>query len=326
MPIALVAALLGSLSIHAAALFLPEVDLSPAPEPPPLTAELIPPPQLPEAPPVKPAEPPPKPRPVPRRPVAAPVAAAQTPATPVNSEPQPVHPQPEPAVEPVGSAAKTAPSAPALPATPVLAASGRVRYAVYRGDRGFEVGRAEHAWEFADGNYRVTTLTETSGLVALFKSVRVELESSGTLTARGLRPDRFITRGNGAETRETAEFDWSAGEAVLARDGSRRAIAAGAQDLASFYYQLAYLPRLDEGVALTVVSGRKVERYRFDSLGEEEVTVPAGTFRTLHLRVQTDSVTELWLAPDRGLLPVKIRHSDKKGEAFEEHAVELGRP
>ena len=59
MPIALVAALLGSLSIHAAALFLPEVDLSPAPEPPPLTAELIPPPQLPEAPPVKPAEPPP---------------------------------------------------------------------------------------------------------------------------------------------------------------------------------------------------------------------------------------------------------------------------
>ena len=70
MPLALLAAFLGSLSIHAAALFLPDIDLSTAPEPPPLTAELKPLPKLPAPEPEvrKPVEPPPKPRVEPARP------------------------------------------------------------------------------------------------------------------------------------------------------------------------------------------------------------------------------------------------------------------
>ena len=105
-----------------------------------------------------------------------------------------------------------------------------------------------------------------------------------------------------------------------------REISAGTQDILSLNYQLAYLGKLAEGSTIGVVTGKKYERYTLDSLGEEEIEVPAGRFRTLHLRALTDNTTEIWIALDRQRLPVKIRFTDKKGESFEQVATELGSP
>lgn len=322
MPIAFLAALAGSLAIHAAALFLPDIDLSTAPEPPPLTAEIKPLPPLPE-PPAKAAEPAQKPKPAPAKPK---VARAQPAESPAPGVPPAVEPSPE-AQAPAVTAAPEPVAVPAPPpAEPRLPATGRIRYAVYRGDRGFQVGQAEHAWEFADGRYRISIVTETSGLAALFKSVHIALESRGTVTANGLQPERFTTRRNGAETNENADFDWATHEVVLARNGSRYPVRDGAQDLVSFHYQLGYLARLVDGASMGVASGKKFERYSFDAVGEEDIDTPAGRFHTLHVRVQTDSVTELWLATDKQMLPVRIRYTDKKGDSFEQVATALGSP
>lgn len=321
MPLALLAAFLGSLSIHAAALFLPDIDLSTAPEPPPLTAELKPLPKLPAPEPEvrKPVEPPPKPRvesarPKPAKSVPSPVAVA----------PQVAEPTPPPAAETTAPRAAEPPANPPPATEPRLPANGRIRFAVYRGGQGFQIGRAEHAWEFADGRYRLTAVTETSGLAAFFKPVRIELESRGRVTALGLQPERFTTRRNGAETNENADFDWAAHQVTLARNGNRYDVRDGAQDLLSFHYQLGYLAKLVDGASMGVASGKKFERYSFDAQGEEEIDTPAGHFRTLHVKVQTDSTTELWLALDRLMLPVKIRYTDRKGESFEQVATELG--
>lgn len=328
MPIALLAALAGSLALHAAALFMPDVDLSTTPEPPPIVAELRPPPPAP-APEVKKAA---EPHPARHHPAhhprtakgtalpasqleAAPAAVAAAPEAQPEAAPEmPAEAQPEPQPE----------APPAKPVEPVLPSRGYIRYTVYRGDRGFVVGRAEHSWEFADGRYRLTSVTETTGLAALFKPVSVELESRGRLTAGGLQPERFTTRRNGAETQENADFDWENHRVTLKRDGSQHAVLDGAQDLLSFHYQLAYLAGLAMGADMGVATGKKFERYHFDSLGEEKIDTPAGPFRTLHVRVKTDSTTELWLALDRRLLPVKIRYTDRKGESFEQVAIEIG--
>lgn len=322
MPIALLAALVGSLSIHAAALFLPDIDLSTAPEPLPLTAELkaLPKAPVPEAEVKKPVEPPPKPRVEPARPKPARPAAEAVATAPLPAE-SPAAPTPESIPEKKPEPPVAAPP----PATePRLPGNGRIRFAVYRGDQGFQVGRAEHAWEFAEGRYRLTAVTETSGLAAVFKPIRIELESQGKVTALGLQPERFTTRRNGAETNENAEFDWATHQVTLARNGSRYDVRDGAQDLLSFHYQLGYLAKLVDGASMGVASGKKFERYSFDALGEEAIDTPAGRFRTLHVKVQTDSTTELWLALDRLMLPVKIRYTDRKGESFEQVATELG--
>src|SRR6185369_787250 len=289
MPIALLVALVGSLAIHGAALFGTDVELfGGGPEPVTLQAEIQPPPPAPVTEAARPARKPPA-RPAKHGPLAT---AKPSPAT-----------VPVPAEVPEAAPEVVAPPAPAVaePAKPVLPASGMIRFAIYKESLGLQVGRAEHRWEFTeDGRYRLSGVTETSGLAALLRPARLEQESSGRLVAGGLQPERFRSLKNGKDANENADFDWASREVRLSRDGSSRPIAPGSQDILSLNYQLAYLGKLAEGGSLGVVTGRKYERYELDSLGEEEIEVPAGRFRTLHLRAMTDNTTEIWIALDRG--------------------------
>ena len=324
MPVALFAALLGSLAIHAAALFGTDAQLfGGEPEATvPLRAELRPLPEPPASPPA--AVPPASAKPAAKH-AKAPKLAMARPA------PQAVSVAPEtetelaPEIAPEMSSTATRPSA--EPAKPILPATGTIRFAIYKESLGLQIGRAEHRWEFnEDGSYRLTAVTETSGLAALFKPVRMETESRGRMAPGGLQPETYRSLKNGKDANESADFDWSTAAVRLARDGSVRPIAPGTQDLLSLNYQLAYLGKLAEGSSMGVVTGKKYERYALDSLGEEEVETPAGRFRTLHLRAMTDNITEIWIALDRQHLPVKIRFTDKKGESFEQVATELGTP
>ncbi|OQA34630.1 MAG: hypothetical protein BWY57_00337 [Betaproteobacteria bacterium ADurb.Bin341] len=312
MPRALIVAFCASLALHVAALVGLQIDLAQPPERPPLLAELVMPPRP------QPAEEKKTEVPLPARPPKAkspPVAPAKVPIAPV--------PEAEPTPRPEVVAPEPIPPL----AAPRIAGRGVMRFRVFRGVQAMEVGRAEHEWEFAEGRYRLTAFIETTGLAVLFKSVRIEQESQGKLLAGGLRPERFITRRNGVETNEGAEFDWAAKEVALARSGSRHPVTEGAQDLLSFYYQLAYLPGLAEGTTLGVATSRKFEHYRLQVVGEELLETEVETFRTLHLKVQTETnTTELWVALDRGLLPVKIRHIDRKGEVFDQIVNEIGTP
>lgn len=318
MPLALVIALAASLGIHAAALFGTDVEIfGGADEPVPLRAELQPPPP----PPAAEQKPVVKPRPKPAKP--APLASAK----------------PSPTAETVAPAPETKPSeiAPNLPSTvatkeqepakPLLPAKGRMRFVIYYGTQGFQIGRAEHSWEFTeDGRYRLTGMTETSGLVALFKPLVFENESSGRLVAGGLQPETYRTRKNGKDANENADFDWLTAEVRLSRSGAVQPVSPGSQDILSLNYQLAYLRKPEGGATVGVVTGKKYDRFALDSLGEEEIDIPAGHFRTLHLRAMGDTVTEIWIALDRHRLPVKIRYTDKKGDIFEQVATEIGSP
>jgi hypothetical protein len=322
MPLALLAALAGSLAIHAAALLGMDVELfggGPEQDPVPLRAELRPPPA--------PPSPPPAALPAPAKPAAKPARTPKLATAAPTPQVVPVAPATEPAPEIAPEMPSTAPRMPDQPTRPLLPASGTIRFAIYKESLGLQIGRAEHRWDFSeDGRYRLVGITETSGLVSLFKPIRIETESSGRLVAGGLQPERYRSLKNGRDANENADFDWSTAEVRLSRDGSVRPIAPGTQDILSLNYQLAYLGDLAGGSVLGVVTGKKYERYQVDSLGEEEIETPAGRFRTLHLRAMTDNVTEVWIALDHDRLPVKIRFTDKKGDSFEQVATELGSP
>ena len=346
MPIALLAALAGSVVIHLATLFGTDVEFfGYTPEPQlPLQAVI---------------------QPLPQAPVAEPQAAARLlPNKSVQQQNKPktkVAPQPKPKpkristlvpsenavetqVEPTSEKGQNQPSTVAVrtprpflpPAVPVLPSSGTIRFAIYKESLGLQVGRAEHHWEFDEtGRYRLTGRTETSGLAALFKPLELVIESKGVLVASGLQPETFRSTKNGVDSNENADFSWPIDShsdtseemtVSLSRDGSVQPISSGTQDILSLNYQLAFLRNLEDGATLGVVTGKKYERYNLDAMGEEEIDIPAGHFRTLHLRAMTDNVTEIWIALDRGRLPVKIRFTDKKGESFEQVATEIGMP
>lgn len=342
MPALLIFALAASLGLHTVVLFVPEFDLSFPAEPPPLLAELKPPVTAPPAHATAPAAPVAAPPPPvrKRRPLAAPgrqapstrAAAAEVPAEAPASTPAATVAAEEGVAadeaiaEPETVTPGTGPAAGAMTvAVASLPARGVIHYSVESGDPGFQVGRAMHSWEASDAFYRITAVTETSGLIGFFRPLRVEVESRGRVGTAGLQPESFVTRQTGREKSEQAAFDWQQMQVHLS-DRSVQPLTAGAQDLLSLNYQLGLLGDLATGHELSVVTGRKYARYRLEVLPDQEVETPAGTFRTLHLRVPGVASTELWLARERGLLPVKIRYVDRRGNLYVQvaTAIEVG--
>ncbi len=316
---ALIIAALGSVLLHGLALFSFDFGMFGEPlEPLPLVAEIRLPPPAPtpetQSAPGK-SEPPPRKQPPAPRP---PQPAREVPAPAVTAEPLPDAAAAEP---------ETLPSepTPAPAREPLLPASGYLKFVVIKESLGMQIGMAEHRWKFsADGSYRLQSRIETSGLAALFKPLRQEHESRGQMGPTGLQPIHFSVLRNGQPRGEDADFDWPAGEVLLERDGSRHPLHPGSQDVLSLNYQLAYLSRLEEGIRIGVVTGKKYEHYALDALGEEDIDTPAGRFRTLHLRAAGETLTEIWLALDHQRLPVKIRFTDKKGDSYSQVLSEFG--
>ncbi len=346
-------ALAASLAIHALALLMPQADVAHEADPPPLMAELrpapMPPPVLADraAAPSSASAKPPRPEKARRmsKPRQAPPRAAS--AEPVNSVPAVesyalAAPSDTPSQAGVARAAEdgttpaaTSPEAEAAgraveaarPAavSPRLPPRGLIRYRVDRGDANFAIGYAEHRWTIADGRYRLTSVAETTGLVWLFKSVRIEMESRGRLTDSGLQPQVFSVRRNGQPGRERADFDWDAMR-VRVGEGDALPLDDGAQDLLSFNYQLGYLADAGAVDRLPIATGKKYEVYRLEVIGDEELELPSGAMRTVHLRAPGTSSrdsTELWLAYEYLLLPVKIRYLDAQGAAYVQVATRI---
>ena len=314
MPFAL--ALAASALIHVAALLGPGWTLPGTNEPEQSTtidAVLAKPAPRPEA----LATPKPVPKPAVDRPRTQPVLAAASADSVPFAAPAPA------AVSATPPATATAP-APAVvePAGPVpvrigLPAKGRVRYVITRGEAGFIVGQTVHTCEHDGLAYKLQSVTETTGLAALFKPARVLQASRGEVTAEGLRPLDFRHERVGGL--DTATFDW--GRRVVAYAGREDGVPTGAQDMLSMYYQLVLLAPKEGVVELPIATGRKLENYRFEVLGEEVVALQAGERRATHLRTRSGSDTiELWIAVDLRGLPLKIRFTDRKGEIFDQLA------
>ena len=315
-----------SVLIHAAVIGAPGwglPSLEPLPEPAGLEAFLAarpkPPPKAIPADPM-PAAAPPR-RPPSAAPAPAPVAAPAA-ATPGGTAPAPAGTPAEAAQPPAPPPAAAAPAAP-QPIAIDLPAKGRIRFAVIRGDQNFVVGQAIHEWRQDGFTYILRGVVETTGLASLFRPARIVQVSEGTVTAAGLRPAEFRTeRGTGTES---ARFDWDDGKVVFSAGNPRElALPPGTQDLLSMIYQMALAAPIEGAVDLPIATTRKVERYRFEALGEETIAVKSGDVRALHLRTRSGvEATEIWVAAIPPRVPLKIRYLDRKGDQYEQVAEEV---
>ena len=347
--LALSIALAVSAGLHAAVLFWMNIGLTETPQkPPPIYAELRPlPPQPPATRVTQPSEPqraitpksnPPEEtpassqKPSARRkkpPDASPVVAA--PAQPrilATTESEEVagqeHLSDSPnigTVEEIPQASQG--SSAEIPKEFRLPPRGIIRFRVDRGDSNFEIGAAYQQWEFEAGRYRLHSFVETTGLVGLLYSIQYEMESLGRFSEKGLQPEVFGIRRDGRRGREKALFDWDRMK-VRVSDRPEQALDSGAQDLLSLYYQLGFL-NLAGGQedVLPVATGKKYGSYPLELVGDELIEVPMGSLSTRHVRSPGENTTELWLAYDYLMLPVKIRHTDSKGNVLVQVATEI---
>lgn len=314
------AALLASTLAHVVLLagIGPGMTLPEPPPMPPLQARLVQPPAPTSAPvrAVTPARaaPPPIAAPAavqPEPPAATPVAS-DSPAQPAPAEPPPAEPPPaeSPPAEPPPEPAPAAPQAPLAQRS--LAQHLVLVYQVQHGDDGLVLGRVTYTWQQDGARYRLVSVAEATGVVALFVSGKIVQTSAGEIDAHGLRPAEFWMA-RGERRREQARFDWTAMQLFYAQGGEP--LRALSQDVLSFPFHLAMTVAADKGEwLLPVTNGRRLRDYHFSVRGPVTLELGAAHLETLHLQGThpEEGRLDVWL--DQDWLPLRMRTENRAGE------------
>jgi uncharacterized protein DUF3108 len=195
---------------------------------------------------------------------------------------------------------------------------------------GLRVAVMSETFEAKDGAYRIVSESRAVGMLALFAREPLRLESSGRMTASGLQPHHFEgKRGDGDPRRARADFDWTAGQLTLTRDGAvdHLKLPPATQDLASVMYQFMFLDLANrERFELAMTNGRKLNQHWYTVRAGVEIETAFGRMTTLHLVKQhrpDESGAEIWLAPQHRQLPVKMVVLDEDGTRVEQNLTKF---
>lgn len=311
-------AILLSVLIHLALLFTPMIELAPTEVPlPPLQAKLEDLPKLaPVAVPKRPAAPKPKPRPKPK---AAEPLPAPTIEHSMEETPAPLTPESSVAEAPTAEAPPVvAPAELPPPSTHPLPKHAQLTFSVYKSGTSFAIGEAQHRLDIDDQqHYTIRTGATTTGIVRMLKRFEMVQTSTGTITAYGLQPDKFVEdkiTSDGTDTHE-AVFDWPANTLRFSA-GNSAALPKSSQDIVSFMYQLSQMEWSGNPLSIPISNGKKLEHYQIEVGEEELIDTPMGKQRAIPMRkvhAPTEEGLEIWLAVEYRLLPIKITQLERNG-------------
>jgi len=202
-------------------------------------------------------------------------------------------------------------------------ASVKASYNVYRD--GLHVAVVQETFEKINGKYHIVSESNPAGLFALFMRTRVKVLSSGAVTSAGLRPEQFeYGRLDDASKNVSATFDWEAAQLHMAFDGRNETatLPPDTQDRVSLMYQFMFLDAEKIGnLAFHMTNGKKIEPYRYRPAGSNAIETPLGRMDSLHIvkqREPGDNAVEVWLAPARNFIPIKVLIVENDGSKYEQ--------
>ena len=177
----------------------------------------------------------------------------------------------------------------------------------------FADGRAVYRWSRDGDEYRITGEAQAEGFFALFLEGQILQETRGHVTRQGLRPEAFSERKPNAAP-EGLEFDWNARTVVFDRNGAKKSasLEENTVDWLSMIFQLAHRPPQGEATEMRVYTQRRMYSFKLQVLGTEEIEIPLGKVRAVHLRhvdpKDATDVVDVWLGVDQHYVPVKMRY------------------
>lgn len=178
--------------------------------------------------------------------------------------------------------------------------------------------------DYSGGNYQLTETWKGRGLYALLGTAR--RVSQGTIAQGVLRPREFFDERSGRDTAR-AWFDWKAQTLTMQYKGNKAAepLPANAQDRLSFLLALSLVPGRADSVSYTVADGKGLSRHTYKIAGRERLKLPIGEVDAVKVARQGEDreTAELWLAADRGYLPVRLLVVEKDGTRYEQVATRI---
>jgi Protein of unknown function (DUF3108) len=201
-----------------------------------------------------------------------------------------------------------------------------VTYDLYR--NGLKLGQVSDTFTRSGNRYTLTSETRATGPLKMLWPGNIRLESTGEVTAQGLRPTQFRhARSDAPGKLATARFDWKKRSITYQYKGKTWQVDGlqnGAQDQISQFYQFMFTANPPADYSVQVVSGRDLNDYRYARSEGGTIQTPLGVLATQQYQRITQKADEksitLWIAPARNNLPVQIRVSED-GVTFEQRLV-----
>lgn len=191
-----------------------------------------------------------------------------------------------------------------------------------------EGGRHLRALDAAHSHYEFYTSAKAVGVAALIRDDQITETSAWHWKNGGIQAEKYYFLKQSGEKRRfrQAVFDWNNKRVQSWKDEQQWDLPLLAEQqpvLDKLLVQLALMRDLQahkdvSQQAYWIVDNEAILPYRVEAVGEENVDVPAGEFKTVKLHHRSarnpKRYSHLWCAPKLRYLPVKIEHTEPNGD------------
>jgi hypothetical protein len=163
-------------------------------------------------------------------------------------------------------------------------------------------------WRMEGRHYSIVDSANLFGL-------KGSMTSEGSITSRGLEPENFEILLNNNINR-FAKFNRNNMTMTYGRPSNPKQMSfnPSIQDISSIGFQMA-IAYSDKAQDIQITYGTGIFPIHLELLDEEQLKLPVGIVRTLHIQGQSLSgepaTADIWLAPDYRNMPVKIKVSSE---------------
>lgn len=190
---------------------------------------------------------------------------------------------------------------------------------------GSPIAEVAHHLQHDSQSYQLSETWTGRGFYKLRGTVR--RTSRGIVSAEGLQPVEFVDQRTGRTTAR-AVFDWRSKTITQQYKGEPRVepLPADGSDRLAFLFSPAFAPPSGR-LSFHLMDGRGVSRHVYSVEGGGPLDTPAGRFETVKLvRAAGEDRTEIWLAPDRSYLPVRILIVNGDGSRYDQVVARISYP
>lgn len=195
-----------------------------------------------------------------------------------------------------------------------------MQFELYEGIDRISLGKGLHHYESDDaGNYSIGVVSDKVYDASRDSEPAWEIEIKGSITPRGLRPMRYMRKGEQAQTLMTV----SRGEIdANAADNVSGLMPDGILDRVSLLYQFMNVAISGTEGTIQLTDGEEIATYTYGIIGTEPINVPQlGAIESQRITFSnTDNgeTIDLWLASDLRNIPMKVVHRNASGLVTEQ--------
>lgn len=188
-------------------------------------------------------------------------------------------------------------------------------YAVMKS--GISLGDMNANLVYSNNQYTYLKQTKANGIAAFLSGDTLTERSSGVQRGAQLSTQQYLHHHKNKRKDRRDQFSFVTPTQVNGQyknDGYSLTVPNGTIDPALLELRIMDDLKANRPLNYSVTEKGKLKNYRFQRLGKETLSLPAGKYACEKIRVIRDNgkrTTTIWLAPELDFVPVQISHNDE---------------